>query len=291
MLFRVQSARYYQAIEEHYGRTRDTTPASGAVPRSRVATENVELCREPMLNLIGRYDLCAKSVLSIGSGDGHEEYWFWRNRCRLTFVDNNPRFEEYLAGLPLSKNAEDAIDFHLSDADDFLKETPENTFDAVYVSSFHPDEIRREQIQEAFRLVRSAEDTANYITWPPDELPYLHTLIDAIHTVKPGGLVIFQHYRGGVDITYNLHYLPLVRKQLESRGAELLEVYYFAKSPAIQLIVGMKAGQTTAREFLRSNQENPEIRTFHGRYPYADYKQDVSKAFDLLREQQEPAGN
>ncbi len=131
-------------------------------------------------------------------------------------------------------------------------------------------------------MIRNNDNQLNYVTWPPCAQPYLDTLMKCGHTVKPGGLIIFQHYRGGVDLTYNRHYLPLVRKQMREYGMELIEVHYFANSPAIQLLVAVKGDLQTGIRFLKSLQGRPEIRTFHGRYPLPEYKNDVLRGFSLL---------
>jgi len=41
----------------------------------------------PMQQLISHFEIKNKQVLSIGAWKGHEEYWFYKNGCKLTLVD------------------------------------------------------------------------------------------------------------------------------------------------------------------------------------------------------------
>ena len=178
--------------------------------------------------------------------------------------------------------------FYHGDAAEAFGDIQDNQTDLLYISSFHPDELRRESIQAEFVPRRSPEQAYHYVTWPDGELPYHRTIYDALAKVRDGGLVILQHYRGGVCIDYNPHYIDAIREQFESAGVQLLEVYAFRRSTAHVLVVGYKGDAVHALEFSRSLQVRPEIKTFHGRYGDKEISTDVVKVFDFANEQIRP---
>src|SRR5689334_12153240 len=61
-------------------------------------------CEEPIKQLIARYDLAGKSVLSIGAGEGFEEVWFARAGCPLTLIDINPSIGAFCASLRTARH-------------------------------------------------------------------------------------------------------------------------------------------------------------------------------------------
>lgn len=243
-------------------------------PESGAYDTNVSLCEEAMNNLIERYHLAGKSVFSLGSGHSFEEFWLHKAGCALTLND-----------IDLLVSAEDChgsgLTFYHGDAGDAVEAMDDEQFDIVYGSGFHPDEIRRENIQAEFAPTRSDYDHLNYITWPAHELPYSETMANALAKVKDGGLVIFQHYRGGVCIDYNPHYVEAIRRQFRAAGVQLLEIYTFRRSTAHILVVGFKGSESQARAFGISQRERSELTMFHGRYPDQEISTDVLKAFDM----------
>ncbi|WP_417418060.1 hypothetical protein [Hoeflea sp.] len=242
---------------------------------------NRDDCKDAMLGLIERYQLAGKSVLSLGSGHSFEEFWLHETGCDLTLNDID---------LPVNVDLcqGDGMTFYHGDAAEAFEDIPDNQTDLLYISSFHPDELRREAIQADFVPRRTPEQSNHYVTWPDGELPYHSTIYDALAKIKDGGLAVFQHYRGGVCIDYNPHYLDAIRDQFESAGVQLLEVYAFRRSTAHVLVVGYKGDASHALAFSKSLQGHPEIKTFHGRYQDREISADVVKAFDLANEQIRP---
>lgn len=246
---------------------------------------DVQLCKIQIENLIERYSLFKKSCLSIGSGIAAEEYWFQRHECPLTLIDidENEYFdiESYLKEKPSTLNGD--LTFFIDSADSALKQTSDNSYDFLFVSSFHPDEVRREEIQEKFKLQRTPEEAYHYLTWPSDELPYLNTLINATTKVKLGGLVIFQHYKGGVSLQSNPHYLSSIIGQFEQNGVTLIEVYAFQQSSQHLLVVGFKGTFQQTLYFSSAYLlQHQEVKSFHGRYPDEEIKNNVVKVYDIL---------
>lgn len=238
-------------------------------------------CRDAMLGMVERYQLASKSVLCPGAGEAFEEFWLFQNDCELTLND-----------IDLPIDADDCpgtgLVFYHGDAGEALEDIQDGQFDLLYVSSFHPDEIRREAIQTDYATRRSPEHAYHHVTWPDDKLPYHTTIYDALAKVKDGGLAILQHYRGGVCIDSNPHYVEAIERQFKSAGLQLLEVYTFRRSTAHLLVVGYKGDASHALEFSKSLQARPEIKTFHGRYGDKEISTDVVKAFELANEQIRP---
>ena len=247
----------------------------------QVAQSKRDLCRDAMLGLIERYQLAGKSVLSLGCGESFEEFWFHDNGCSLTLNDIDLHFD------PEGCQGTGLIFYH-GDAGAALADIEDGQFDLLYVSSFHPDEIRREEIQAEFATRRSPEQAYHHVTWPEDEMPYHETLHAALSKVRDGGLAIFQHYRGGVYIDSNPHYLDAIEKQFQSMGVRLLEVYVFRRSTAHLLVVGYKGDAAPALELSKALKARPEIKTFHGRYGDKDISTDVLNVFELADEQIRP---
>jgi hypothetical protein len=225
-------------------------------------SRNLELCKGPIEQLCDRYQLRGKHILSLGTGDGFEEYWMTPAN-RLTMVDINDPIAEFSdaargAGTPADR-------YFVVDAQKFVSECDDN-FDVLYVSSFHPDEFRREALQADFVKVRSPDDAYNYITWKAGTPPYHHTIEDALRLVKNDGLIILQHYRGGIDVTANPQYLRDVIQQFDRHGVRLAELHHFRESPKHLLVTARRCDQTGIRGFQAWIKGRPAITTFHGRY-------------------------
>jgi hypothetical protein len=259
---------------------------SDTSPQALLRNKNVLLCQPTIKNLIARYGLAGKSILSLGAGEGHEEHTFHSAGCRLTLNDVNPAFEPYLKRLPaVGLDHSRLLTYSNEDAAEFVRRCPEGTFDLLYVSSFHPDEVRREQIQSTFAGKGQRSVFYSGVTWPKGEKPYLDILVEAFRTVRPGGLIMFQHYRGGVDISFNSHYLESVRKQFAEHRTALLEAYCFRQAPSVLLNVAFKGDEKAARVFGETIRRNPEIFSFHGRFHDQGIKGQVTKVFDLVQPQ------
>lgn len=267
--------QYRLKAEMYFG-----APPGAGVPFSEFS-EHLRECEPTIGQLICRYNLNNKKILSLGAGAGFEEYWMANAGCELTLVDISPEIETYVASLPLEAEAP-TLTYVFADAGVYVSSLPEPEFDILYVSSFHPDELRREQIQAEFCKTRTAEQARLYVTWPAATNPYHESIVKAFTTVKEGGLIILQHYRGGAYLSHNAHYLRDMANQLHGRGAILLEVFCFRRSPAHALVVACKTrDDATARTLMQDLRKRPTITTFHGRYHDIGIKTDVVKVFEL----------
>jgi len=65
-------------------------------------SEHAKNTREPIEQLVRKYQIKDKRILSIAPAVGFEEYWFWKNGNSLTFVDldDSKVIEHYLKILP-----------------------------------------------------------------------------------------------------------------------------------------------------------------------------------------------
>jgi hypothetical protein len=244
-----------------------------------VPRETALRCADAMNGIIRRFGLNGKRVLSLGCGEAFEEFWFYKASCKLTLndLDQTGSFERYLQRLPAPRRAE--LDFVVGDAGAFVaRHSGDELYDVMYVSSFHPDEIRREEIQKEYIRHRSSLMKSMFITWPTGANGYHETLMNAAGCLRPGGLAIFQHYRGGVNVATNRHYLRDVHRQFKHNGLSLLEVYCFKASPSHLLVIAIKADPPEARRLARSLADRPGIQEFHGRYPN-DIRKDVVRVF------------
>jgi hypothetical protein len=50
-------------------------------------TSVIEQVGPAMGNVIGRYGLVGLRMLSVGAGNGHEEWWLLKNGCRVDLLD------------------------------------------------------------------------------------------------------------------------------------------------------------------------------------------------------------
>jgi hypothetical protein len=287
--YTISAQAYYRDLIRFYA----GHPAGGAAPET-IENSRVrygKMCQRAIAELVDHYALAGKNVISIGAGGGHEEFHLWRAGCQLTLLDNAPGNEEFVSALPPA-DKQDALRYYCEDLQYFLDNTPEDLHDLCYISSFHPDEFRRGDVQEAFRAANppgTFEDQP-YKSWPDDAEPFADYIMACVKVIAPDGLFICQSYCNGVDVINNPHFIDLIGAQFRRHGLELLEVHYFRKSPVHILVASIKANRKRAMLFSQRLRCNPQITTFHGRYDYEDIKTDVRLAFALDDEPGRPVG-
>lgn len=205
--------------------------------------------------LVKRYGIENKAILSIGGGWGIEEYFLLKRSNRLTVVDIDERkdIEPALQKAPPG-------DFHyiVGDANDVdLTEQ----FDVLFLSSFAPDEHRRDAVArqrgtDCFQRMLKLND--GIWEWPWWEDPFHPAIMKFTRNIRPGGLMIVQSYAGGLDALDNRYYLWACDRQLATAGMKLIEVYRFAKTTGVMLYVISKGDSYPLPLF-------PPITRFHGR--------------------------
>lgn len=213
-------------------------------------------CHEPMSQLIRRYNLQNKSVLSVGSASGYQEYCFYENGCSLTLcdIDEHHEIEPYLNTL---KSRDDGLTFALGDAR-YLDSSKK--FDIVFFSGFTPNELRniystdiRRKMHNRYPFIRRFIDKPIWYKKPLMEL--VIEIVD--NTLSPnGGLFIFQSYTSDTNASHP-EFVAAVKNQLKSLGVMLLDVYYYENHPHVHLLVGIRSTNVPRFEH--------EITAFHGR--------------------------
>lgn len=250
--------------------------------------EQVERIGPSMMDLIERYEIRNKTVLSIGGGTVSEEYWFWKNgnnRLVVVDIDENGRISPELARMA---PREDGLVYYVGDATQLFagpgpadaekekrslwplwrKRSPQSIAaepsiqaDVLYISGLTPDEFRRDAIlrdrSEEIRQKKVATGHQDW-EWALWQDPFHDLIMTACDGLRPGGVLIVQSYYGGVATTDHPRFLDAAERQLASRGIDFLEGFRFEETPAVNLFVGQKRGGK------RPSMLSP-IGNFHGR--------------------------
>lgn len=287
--------RYVVSYEEYWSGLEN-----GAVQQDRYF---FPVCRafveKPIGQLIDKYAIRGKRILSIGSWTGHEEYWFWKagNQLVLADLDGGNVIEAYLQSLPEKKD--DGLVYIIGDAFGLAREQA-GVCDICYLSSFEPDERYRGTIvagnnrRPGRLLLRAVDKTARAMhiplrvarrTWPDTADPFSDEVIAlAGRFLTDGGLFISQSYASPIDITRNRHMIALAARQLRRHGMELLRMYHLDRYPWVTLTIGYRGTAGDARTYMEAIAANPDIDTFHGRHAMDGDMQDVHAkvAFSLV---------
>lgn len=205
--------------------------------------------------LVRRYGIAGKSILSLASGTATEEFHFLRHGNRLTLVD----FDVYKRLEPVLRSAP-AGNLHYIIENAATVELTE-TFDLFYLSSLDPDEFRRDRIvrqRDTGDFKRMLAENDGIWEWPWWEEPFHPWVIRFAGYVKPGGLMIVQSYAGGCDVTDNRYFVGACERQLASIGMSLIELYQRTPSTGVLLYVIAKGDPGPLPLF-------PPLTSFHGR--------------------------
>ena len=246
-----------------------------------------ERSRKPIGELVERYGLAGRSVVSVGASGGHEEYWLHAAGCPLTLVDldEDGAIEPYVARLSEAESGPRDLTYVIGDGIAWARSGPEQAH-LLYLSSFTPEELRRREVNAAGAaatgaLRRKAVGGINYAaartigrrllpgvrTWPPDA-PAFGEPIEALATgiVEPGGLFACQSYATPVDVLDNPHLVELTRRQLAEWGFQMLALYAFVPWwSATTLVVAYRGTPQEAAAYRREIADRPELTDFHGR--------------------------
>lgn len=235
--FHVAGEAFYEALSRH-------TPAV------------IEDCAR---QLVDRYEIRGRSILSLGGGAAAEEYYLARHGGnQLTVIDID---EHGMIAPTLEKLPPGPLTYIIGDA----QQAEITAFDLLFMSSFTPDELRRSDIHRQ-------RDTADYHfmlerfggwEWPPWRDPFHPVVQDFLARLPAGGLFIAQSYCGSLDALGNRFYLPACDRQLLSLGIELLEIWRFTETVGVMLYVAQKRGGR------RPRMQAPLTR-FHGRAEKAE---------------------
>lgn len=193
-------------------------------------SKEISLVEKAMTQLIKRYNLKNKSVLSIATALGCEEYWFYKARCSLTLLDKgvNSYLQHFLNDI---MEGDDLI-YILGDIvdNDF-----EGEYDIIYTAGLPP------------------------LLLFEDNLVFSKVIIKFLDNIRDGGLFICQSYALGplMDDPINV---SAIKKQFENNGMILLNIYTFKSYSNVSLIIGFKG-------ILKDDPRNEDIKItdFHGK--------------------------
>lgn len=235
--------------------------------------------KEAMNQLIQRYNIFEKEVLSIGSSFGFEKYWFYKNRCGLTLVDidESNNIKPYISKIPLS-NDENNLKFYLGDAYEFIK-CANQKYDICYYSGFTVDELRRGEIQRKniFKIILSRLGV-RVNKWPSNENIFCELVLEINNNLlKEGGLFIVQSYSSGINYVEDKYCIELLKAQLKENGIILLDLFSFKEYPTVSLIVGFKGTEHNAGDYY--SKLTNKLTKFHGR---SDIRTEILNTYQLL---------
>ncbi|NND86935.1 MAG: hypothetical protein HKM23_06405 [Nitrosopumilus sp.] len=252
----------------------------------------IELANEPINELINRFNINAKTVLSIGAGSAFEEFWFYKNNCKLTIIDLD---EQKVLKSQLEKicstKSNSTLRYITDDASNF-KEYLNEKFNVVYISSFTPNELRNRTIRWFYKkpyigrvlnkILKKTNIHFNSLSWPKNKKPFMD-LIERIvsNCLDETGLFIFQSYASGV-IADDETYVESIKKQLKSINVRLLEVYCFKSYPNIHLIIGLKEPPDHFIQMDEIIKKNSKITKFHSRGMPMIKFQGIQKIYDFV---------
>lgn len=197
--------------------------------------------REAVDQLVRRYGLKDKPILSLGSRFGREEYWLAKlGGNRLTLVD----IDEQNDLQPILQKAESGdLRYFIGDAAHL---PDDEQFDVLFLSIFAPDEFYRAAILKDHNGI-----------WPAGGRPFCDLTMRFAGRLRPGGILIIQSFYSGVDCDVSPEFIPSCDAQLQAAGLDLAEQYRFAHWHGINLFVIAKGDVGFPLDC--------EISIFHGR--------------------------
>lgn len=237
---------------------------SQAFPNS----EQERAIREAISQLIQRYDLRGKKVLSLGAGIAREERWLAElGGNELTAID----IDEHKSLEPLLESCKESgtLKYIIGDA---LIEKDFPITDILYMSSLLPDEMRRFQIAtnpNKFDWLLKTLLRIDRLQWPIWRGPIHPEVMKLARLVSPGGLLINQSYAYSLDAKHHVRYLDALRFQMRRNSFRLLEVHRFTETVGVMLYVAQRRGGAPIR-FGRP------LTTFHGR---AEVREQIQRIY------------
>jgi hypothetical protein len=235
----------------------------------------------PIKQLMQKYNIYNKSIISIGAGRGYEEYWFAKEN-KVTLLDNQslPLFDneepilDYVTSLMPPKSEDDELRYIIEDA---VKYKENEKYDVVYLSNFPPDEyykklqanVIRQFIPPVFSSLFRKMNIFTY--WKRTWVPF-HSSVRYImsHYLKENGLFILQSYYAEVPGNFP-EYTEALKDFFKGNGMHLVRLYYYAFEPYKHLIIAFKGSKKELTDYVESIKNNKDITTFFGRHQVIRY--------------------
>jgi hypothetical protein len=229
--------------------------------------KNVSNCASSMTQLIERYNIKNKKVLSLACGNGFEEYHFLQHGNSLVMSDADLPYrtiKPWVEKCSVQHNT--GVTFNIEDC----KEAPNRylnqpEFDVIYISSLHPDEVYRGRIQSNYISSNLLNYLFTFQTFPNVDF-YSEYVTPIFSVLKPGGIIIMQHYGFTVPIALNTSLIPNCSAQLKEFGLSHIETWAFKKDTGNCLNVFGKMNEANANEYVTDLNDQPEISMLNGRY-------------------------
>lgn len=190
-----------------------------------------------MNQVINRFDLSGKSILSIGAGLGYEEYWFYKAQCKLTLLDIG-----YNHILRQTKEEEEpSLIYIVGDIYEVVKEFEDN-YDLLYIAGMHRDMI-----------------------YNKNKTGFSDLIFECIERFLDKGLFICQIIHGRIKMD-DPQSVNLIKEQCRQKDLYLISIYHFSpRYTHVNLVTIFKGSEEELNEYMESIKENPEITRFHGR--------------------------
>lgn len=241
-----------------------------------------EKAKESMNELIDRFNIKSKNVLSIAAGEAFEEFFFYKNKCKLTIIDidYNGLIRKKLE--KMQKKPDSDFRYIIDDVNNFNEYLNEK-FNVIYISSFAPNELRNRTIHWYYnkpyigrilnKIFKKIKIYEMLFSWPKTKKPFLEVIEKILDKcLDVGGLFIYQTYASGV-ISEDKIYINCIKKQLKSVSVKLLEIYSFKSYPNIHLIIGFKDNENNDFSINSIMNKNFKISKFHSRgIPIVNFK-------------------
>ena len=194
-------------------------------------------------DLLFKFSIYNKKILSVGSGTAFEEYWMSHYNS-LTCID----IDEHNDLKPILKklnNRSGNFIYYLGDASQF-KIIKKPIYNVLYLSGFTLDELGRNQ------------DSLKDI--------YSNTTKELIEKfLRKKGILIYQSYVNGYDCRRK-GYIKALKDNLNSLNIKLIDLFHYKNNPGVSLTIGFKKASTTENILfcLKSYFKIKNFR-FHGR--------------------------
>ena len=242
---------------------------------------NKESCRLPMLEMIDRYLIRGKNILSVGSGNAFEEYYFTEFNNSVTLSDADLPYGSI--GRWVKRCSSDKKTGLIYDIEDWgkiaSKYNHQPTFDVIYISSLHPDEEYRGIVQYSHIKNNLLSVLFTLKTWPSKNF-YSLKMESLLPLLKENGLLIIQHYGFSVPIALNTHLSKVWESQFNSYSVRHVETWSFERYTGLMLNVFLKSDNQYFQKYLRKIVERPDIKHMNGRFSAKARKRlQVIKAF------------
>jgi hypothetical protein len=181
--------------------------------------QRVTICEPIVDQLVERFDLTGKTLMSVGPGTAHEEVALLRKGMRRAFlfdIDEKGIIEPALRRIGKAKKEDSPIVYFIGD---FVTQRPSpnelESIDVLYFSGFTPDELRRVEISERHRqqtdpqsLSSRSQKAVTDPDWPEGVSPLHEVVLKAIDLyLADGGLFILQSFCAGFSLIRNPSYV------------------------------------------------------------------------------------